>query len=480
MNARLGPRMALAVLCTAEAMALLDVIVVAVALPRIRDDLGFSIAGLQWVMTAYALPLGGLLILAGRIGDLHGHRRVFTVGLTLFATGSLAGGLAPAPGLLVAARALQGVGAAALATSALTLLTVVFPVGLARQRALGIFSAVAALGFTLGSIAGGAITQLLGWRWVLLVNVPVAALALLVVPAALPAAPRARRSEHIDIVGAMLVIGGLTAMLYAVAEGPVRSVVATSVWGSAALGVLMLIAFVAWERRAPAPLLPPGFLSAPSVLTPTGIMLLKSSVAVAGTTVPTLYLQTVLGASPLLVGAAFLPGGVLGLLTGLVATRLIDRLGGPRRATLVGLLMLAAALAMLLHMPTDGFPVLHLLGNALLGPGLVLTDITLAGLATQGATDEQRGLTSAVFRTAGQLGAAFGLAVVTAAVVLVAAWQPDPDSVAALRAGLGAGVLSALVLIGAAVAVATTRLLSGQHSGQSCDLATSAPSESAE
>lgn len=162
----------LVVLCLAEAMVLLDTTVMNVALPTIRRDLHISLNGLQWVMTAYVLPLGGLLLLCGRLGDLWGRRRLFTTGLVLFSVSSLLGGVAPGPAFLLAARTAQGVGAACLAPTALALVSDLFPPGSSRDRALGVFSAVAALGFTVGAIAGGVLTELAGWRWVLLVNLP--------------------------------------------------------------------------------------------------------------------------------------------------------------------------------------------------------------------------------------------------------------------------------------------------------------------
>lgn len=449
----LGPGWALATVCLAEAMALLDVIVVTVALPSIDRELGFSLSGLQWVITGYALPLGGLLLLAGRVGDRWGHRRVFAGGLVLFTAGSLAGGLAPVPAVLVGARVVQGVGAAALATSALSLVTVIFAPGPSRHRALGALSAVAALGFTLGSVAGGAVTQLLGWRWVLLINVPVAVAALALTALALPPDRPVQEAGPLDVPGAVGVTVGLTGLLYGVSEAPRLGGGAPQAWAPALGGVLVLAGLVLWERRAPAPLIPRGFFADRAARVANTAMLLKSSVGIAGAVVPTIYLQQLRGLSPLLTGAVFVPGGVLGLAVGVWAAALTRALGGPARAALAGLAVLVLGLALMLGMPATGVPWLQLAGNALLGPGLVITDIALASIATTAAGHGQHGLTAAVFRTCGQLGAVAGLALVTAVAAAVTARHPQPGSAEALRAGLQAGLLGAVVIVVLAAAV---------------------------
>src|SRR4051794_21646590 len=249
--------LALLVLALAQFMVVLDVTIVNVALPAIQDALGFSAGGLQWVVNAYTLTFGGLLLLGGRVSDLVGRRRVFLIGMGLFATASLAGGLAPSAGVLIAARAVQGVGAALLSPAALALVTVAFPAGRERNLALGIWGGLAGIGGTLGVVAGGVLVDSLGWEWIFFVNVPVAALAILAAPAVIPESRREQQDdESFDVAGAVLGTAGLFAIVGAVIRTDAAG------WGSAQVlalfgaGVVLLGAFVAVEARAKDPLVP--------------------------------------------------------------------------------------------------------------------------------------------------------------------------------------------------------------------------------
>ena len=237
-------RPALFLLCAAAFMAVADTTIVSIALPSIKRELGFSGADAQWILNGYALAFGGLLLLCGRAGDLYGRRRLFLAGLAVFGVASFVGGLAPSPWLLIAARFLQGAGGAALVPASLSLLTSVFAEGEERNRAIGVYGAMAALGFVVGMVGGGVITELLGWRWVMFVNVPIALAVFVLTPLAVPESGENEARRRLDVPGAAAATLGLASLIYAVSEVPEIGWTSPATLGFGTAGALLLIAFV--------------------------------------------------------------------------------------------------------------------------------------------------------------------------------------------------------------------------------------------
>ncbi len=338
--------LALFLLCLASFMAVVDDTIVTIALPSMRRELGFSGADAQWILNGYMLAFGGLLLLSGRAGDLYGRRRLFVAGLALFGLSSLLGGLAPSAWVLISARVLQGVGAAAFVPASLSLLTAVFAEGEERNRAIGVYGAMAALGFVVGMVGGGVITEFLGWRWVLFVNVPVALAALLPAPVALPESRNERAPRYLDLAGALTATAGLASLIYAVSEVPDSGWTSTATLGFGTSGVLLLIFFVVAERRSPAPLVPLGVLGERAVLAPNAAIFLQSMVGIAWLYVLTLLFQEVLGHSPLTAGLLFSPMTLASVVAAPVAGRLATRIG-IRMTAASGLALVAAGLLLM-------------------------------------------------------------------------------------------------------------------------------------
>ena len=422
-------RLALFLLCLASFMAVVDNTIVTIALPSIRRDLGFSGAASGWVLNGYVLAFGGLLLLCGRAADLWGRRRLFLAGLALFGVSSLVGGLANLPWVLVVGRVLQGAGAAAFVPASLSLLTSIFTGGEERNRAVAIYGGMAALGFVVGMVGGGVITDLLGWRWVLLVNVPVALVALAVTPVAVPESRGEDVARVLDVPGAATVTLGLAAMIYAVtkvSEGARNSVL---VFGAA--GVLLLVSFVVAERRSAAPLVPLGVVTVGPVVFPNAAIFLQSMIGLSWLYVLTLYFQDVLGHGPLAAGLLFAPMTVSSVPAALVAGRLVTRLGVKPVATIGLVLIGAGVLLMMLMSETDGL--LFVLSGMVVGEtGFMFSNVPLTIAATSGVEGNDRGLASGLMNTSIQLGNAFGLAIVAA----VAASGGAEDLIVGLRWGL--------------------------------------------
>lgn len=342
---------ALIVLCFVQFMLVLDDTVVSVALPSIQDDLGFSTAGLAWVVNAYFLAFGGLLLLSGRAADLLGRRRVFLAGVALFGAASLACGLAQEPWQLVAGRFVQGAGAAMASPAALALITLLFPGPDERAKALGVWGGIAGLGGTLGLVISGALTGLASWRWIFLINLPVALFALALLPR-LVAESRASHRARIDVPGAVLGTGALISLVYGLLE------TGESGWGHAAsvvplvLAVVLAVSFLAVETRTAEPLVPLGFLASRIRAVANGTTLLFSAAFYAMAFLLMLHLQTVLHYGPLTAGVAYLPYGG-GILAGMwLSSRAVARLG--IRLTLVTGFVTSSAGLLLLSGVTAG------------------------------------------------------------------------------------------------------------------------------
>jgi len=453
---RARKRLALFLLCLASFMAVVDDTIVTIALPSMRRELGFSGADAQWVLNGYVLAFGGLLLLCGRAADLWGRRRLFLAGIALFGASSLLGGLSPTPWVLVLARVLQGIGAAAFVPASLSLLTSIFARGEERNRAVGIYGSMAALGFVVGMVGGGIITELLGWRWVLFVNVPVALAALLVTPAAVPESRGADVPSVLDVPEAATVTLGLAALIYAVSEVPSSGLVSTLIFGAA--GALLLICFVVAERRSTAPLVPLRVFTMRPVIFPNATIFLQSMIGLSWLYVLTLYFQEVLGRGPLAAGLLFAPMTVSSIPAALVAGRLVTRFGVKPTAT-GGLLLIGAGLVLMTRMSeAGGLP--FVLGGMVVGEsGFMLCNVPLTIAATGGMDEHERGLASGLMNTSIQLGNGFGLAAVATVAAAVASSEPAGGS-EALIGGLEWGLL---VCIGIVVIALPVVLLGLRH-----------------
>src|SRR4051812_41259196 len=404
--------LALYVLCVGMLMIVLDVTIVNVALPSIQDDLGFSGSSLAWVVNAYLIPFGGLLLLAGRLGGLVGRKLVVLSGLGLFVAASLACGLAGSQQMLVGARFAQGVGGAMTSAVILGMIVTMFPEPRERARAIGVYSFVAAAGASIGLLAGGVLTEAINWHWIFFVNVPIGVITALLATRLLERDEGIGLDRGADLPGALLVVGALMLAVYTIVEVPGRG------WGSAhtlvlgAIAVALLAGFVAREATAAHPLIPLRIFRSRTVTAANLVQTLMVAGLLGMFFLGALYLQRVLGYGALQVGLAFLPVALgIGTLSLGASARLITRFGA--RATLVpGLVLAAAGLALFRRAPlgadyvTDLLPVMVLLG---VGAGLAFP--ALMTLAMSGATESDSGLASGLVNTTQQVGGALGLAV---------------------------------------------------------------------
>ncbi|MFJ9442444.1 MFS transporter [Kitasatospora sp. NPDC101235] len=461
-NLRGRPGRVLAAVTVAQFVFALDMSVVNVALPAIRTDLGFAPLDLSWVVHVYALTFGGLLLLGGRACDLYGRRPLLLLGLAVFGLCSLAGGLAQAPWQLVAARAGQGVGAAAAAPAALAMLTATFAEGPRRVRALGVWSAANAAGGALGVLAGGLLTEYASWRWVMLVNLPVVAAALALLPADGPAEAtgaagerpvRSERRERPDVLGAVLATAGVGLLVYGVVRTDVRGWGSPATLGTLAAAVALLAAFAVAETRACAPLLRLGLLRSRWVAGANVLVFLAAAGQFTAFYFVSLYLQQVLGLGAAATGLAFLPFSA-GLVAGSVlATRVVAH-RTPRAALVPGAVLAAAGLAWFALIGPDGGFLTDVLGPSLVtsvGTGLVLAPVAAAG--TTGVAAREAGTASGLLNSSRQLGGCVGLAALATVSAHRTGGATDP---AALNDGYATGlavtaglfVLAALVAIG--------------------------------
>jgi len=453
----------LGIVLIGQFMVVLDASIVNVALPSIQRDLHFSTSGLQWIVNAYTLTFAGFLLLGGRAADLYGRRRVFLVGLTVFTVASLLGGLAQDQAWLITARAVQGLGAAILAPATLTILTSSFPEGPARAWALGAWSAVSAAGASAGALLGGILTEFLGWRWILFVNVPVGVIALIAARRYVPESRADLHHRHLDLGGAVTVTAGLVAIVYALVRTETYS------WGSAevllplALGVLLLAVFLFLQARvSKAPLVPLRIFRSRFVAGGNVVMLMMFGALFGSWYFETLYMQHVLGYSPLRAGLAFLPQTVLIAAGAQVTARLVPRYG-PRPLIVLGTLVAAAGLGWLAQISVSSTFVADLLGPYVLiglGMGLAVTPIAVAG--TAGVPREESGLASGLLNTSRTVGASIGLAALatiaasrTSGVLASAAATPTHTADAltqgyALAFSIAAGVLVATAMVAVA------------------------------
>ncbi|MFD1543360.1 MFS transporter [Nonomuraea guangzhouensis] len=397
------------VLCLVQFMLVLDDTVVNVALPSIRDELGFSASGLPWVVNAYFLAFGGLLLLCGRMADLLGRRRVFLVGVALFGVASLACGLAQEPWQLLIGRFAQGTGSAMAGPAAMSMITLLYPGSEERAKALGIWGGIAALGGTSGLVLSGALTDLVSWRWIFLINLPVVAVALVLLPRLVPES-RAPGRRRLDVPGAVLGTGAAVSLVYGLLRVGEAGWSDPLVLGAVVLFAALAVAFLVVESRAVAPLVPGSFLASRTRAVANGATLLFSMAMYAMSFLLMIQVQTVLGYSPLLAGIAYLPYGA-GILAGMWLSARISLRIGTRWALLLAFLVDIAGLLLLSGVAAGDSYAAHVLpGMLILSVGNGLSLPVMAVTAVDGTTEEDAGLGSALFTSVQQIGGAIGVA----------------------------------------------------------------------
>ena len=407
---------ALIVLCLGTLMIVLDTTIVNVALPSIRTDLGFSQTSLAWVVNAYLLTFGGLLLLGGRLGDLYGHRRLFLAGIGLFTLSSLACGLSTSQEMLVAARAVQGIGGAVASAVSLSLTMTLFTEPAERAKAMGIFGFVASGGGSIGVLLGGVLTGSLNWHWIFLVNLPIGVVVVVLALRLLPAAHAAGASRKLDVGGAVSVTAALMTAVYAIVNGNRVGWVTGQTLGLLGVAVGLLILFLVIESRVEAPLVPLRLFRLRNLATANVIGVLSAAAMFAWFFLSALYLQLVLGYSPLQVGLAFLPANLLvgGFSIG-VSAKLVMRFG-IRPPLIAGMLFWTVGFLLFARVPvngdylTDVLPAMLVLG---VGAGIGFNPVLLAAMNDVEPTEA--GLASGVVNTSFMMGGALGLAVLASA-----------------------------------------------------------------
>jgi EmrB/QacA subfamily drug resistance transporter len=447
--------LALYVLCLASLMIVLDVTIVGVALPSIRTDLGFSETSLAWVVNGYLLTYGGFLLLGGRLGDLFGHRRLFVAGISVFTLASLACGLATTQWFLIAARSIQGVGGAVASAVSLSLMLGLFSEPADRAKAMGIFGFVASGGGSIGVLLGGILTDALSWHWIFLVNFPIGIVVVLLTFRLVPAAPPVASERRLDVAGAVTVTVSLMLAVYAIVNSEY------AVLGAAAA---VFAAFLAIESRVRAPLVPLRLFKLRNLSTASGVGVLWSGAMFAWFFMAALYLQLVLGYSPLQIGLAFLPGNVImGALSIGLSAKLVMRYG-IRKPLVTGLLLASAGLLLLVRAPVDGnfatdvLPSMILLG---LGAGMAFNPVLLAAMGD--VDPAESGLASGVVNTAFMMGGAVGLAVLASVAASRTSSLVDAghSQAAALTGGYHLAFLLGAVFAAAAAVIAATLIREG-------------------
>jgi EmrB/QacA subfamily drug resistance transporter len=446
---------ALIVLCLGVLMIVLDTTIVNVALPSIRTDLGFTETSLVWVVNAYMLTFGGFLLLGGRLGDLYGHRKLFLAGIVLFTLASLACGLAQSQEVLVAARAVQGLGGAVVSAVALSLIMTLFPDNAGRAKAMGVYGFVCAGGGSVGVLLGGLLTSQLNWHWVFLVNLPIGVavyvLCLMLIPAG-----RGQAGQRLDVAGAVSVTTSLMLAVYAVVNGNEAG------WGSGqTVGLLgsaavLLAAFLFIESRVASPLMPLGLFRLRNVATANVAGVLWAAAMFAWFFISALYMQLVLQYTPLQVGLAFLPANLIMAALSLGASAKIVMRYGFRAPLAAGLGLAAAGLALFARAPVDGSFVVHVLPGMLLlglGAGIALNPMLMSAMSEVDPGDS--GLASGVVNTSFMMGGALGLAVLAS---LAAARTGNMQAAGASTAAALTGGYHLAFAVGAVFALAAAGL----------------------
>jgi EmrB/QacA subfamily drug resistance transporter len=399
-------------LCLASLMIVLDATIVNVALPSIREDLGFSETSLAWVVNAYLLTYGGFLLLGGRLGDLYGHRRLFLAGITLFTLASLVCGLSTTQGMLVGARTVQGLGGAVASAVSLSLMMTLFTEPTERAKAMGIFGFVAAGGGSIGVLLGGILTDLLNWHWIFLVNFPIGVLVVLLSLRLLPGERGPSTSTRLDIAGAVSVTAALMLAVYAIVNGNQAGWASAQTLGLLGAAAALLGLFLVIESRVPAPLVPLRLFKRRNISVSNAVGVLWAAAMFAWFFLSALYMQLVLGYSPLKVGLAFLPANVIMAAFSIGLSAKIVMRFGIRKPIAVGLSFAAVGLLLFVRAPVDGSFVTDVLPSMLLlgiGAGMALNPVLLAAMGD--VEPREAGLASGLVNTSFMMGGALGLAV---------------------------------------------------------------------
>jgi EmrB/QacA subfamily drug resistance transporter len=450
--------LALIVLCLGDLMIVLDTTIVNVALPSIRADLGFTQTALVWVVNAYMLTFGGFLLLGGRLGDFYGHRRVFLGGIVFFTLASLACGVATTQAVLIAARAVQGLGGAVVSAVALSLIMTLFTESTERAKAMGFFGFVMAGGGSIGVLLGGVLTDAFDWHWIFLVNLPIGAVVFALCLVLLPAGGGMAAGARLDVAGAITVTLSLMLAVYAVVNGNEAGWTSPQTLGLLFAAAALLALFFAIEARVRAPLMPLRLFRLRNVATSNVVGVLWAAAMFAWFFISALYLQLVLGYSPMQVGLAFLPANLIMAAFSLgLSAKLVLRFGfrGPLAC---GLLLAAIGLALFAFAPVDGSFAAHVLPGMLLlglGAGMALNPVLLAAMSD--VDPSESGLASGVVNTSFMMGGALGLAVLAslAAARTDALAASGADALTALNGGYhiafaaGAAFAAAAALLGA-------------------------------
>jgi EmrB/QacA subfamily drug resistance transporter len=424
--------LALFVIAAAQLMVVLDATITNIALPAIQTDLGMSDANLAWVVNSYALAFGGLLLLGGKAGDLFGRRKMFQVGIAVFTLASLLGGLAPNEGLLIGARILQGVGAALAAPSALALITTTFPAGRSRNTAMGVYAAMGGVGATVGLLLGGALTDVLDWRWVFFVNIPIG-LAVLAGTRTLVEAER--HPGRLDVPGAITGTGGLIALVYGITRGGEHGWTGGLTLASFAAAAVLLVAFLFLQARTADPMMPLRLFKDRTRSGSYATMLFIGAGMFATFYFLTLYMQLILGYSPVRTGFAYLPFSFGMAMAAGISSKLVTHLA-PRLIAGPGLLVAAVGMLWFATLEPDSSYTAHLMPAMFvtaLGLGMSFVPMTLG--AVSGVSHQDTGVASALLNTAQQIGGALGLAILST-ISTSAADDKLPEAAGSLYRGL--------------------------------------------
>ena len=458
---------ALALLSAVQFMVVLDIAIVNVALPSIKLDLGFSQENLQWVISAYALVFGGFLLLGGRLADILGRRRIFIAGVILFTVASFLAGMAWSEGSLIAARALQGLGAAVISPAALSILTTTFAEGKERNIALGVWGAVGGFGAAAGVLLGGVLTDALSWEWIFFVNLPVGLAGLALTPILLGESRDARVSRF-DAPGAVLVTGGLMTLVYGITEANDFGWASGTTWAIFAGAFVLLGAFVAWERRHPEPLMRFGILRIRTVLGANVAGFILGTAMFAMFLMLTLYMQQVLGYSAMKTGIAYLAVAGTAILWSAVAAQLVTKIG-VKPVLIAGMSFLTIGLVYFTQVSVGGSYLGDLLpGFLLIGIALGFSFVPISIAALAGVEAAESGLASGLFNTSQQIGGALGIAALSA--VATTRTSDSVESGTALPFALVDGFQGAFwgaVIVGAiGIAVAITLIRGKELAGE--------------
>ncbi|HET6158120.1 MAG TPA: DHA2 family efflux MFS transporter permease subunit [Dongiaceae bacterium] len=461
--------LALIILCLGDLMIVLDTTIVNVALPSIRADLDFTETSLVWVVNAYMLTFGGFLLLGGRLGDLYGHRRLFLAGIALFTLASLGCGISSTQEMLIVARAIQGLGGAIVSAVALSLIMLLFTEAGERAKAMGVFGFVMAGGGSIGVLLGGVLTNAFNWHWIFLVNLPVGIAVFALCLALLPAARGQATGSRLDIAGAVTVTTSLMLAVYAIVNGNEAGWTSTQTLGLLATAIILLALFLAIEARVASPLMPLGLFRLRNLATSNVVGVLWAAAMFAWFFLSALYMQLVLGYTPMQVGLAFLPANlIMGAFSLGWSAKLVTRFG-IRAPLAVGLALAAAGLALFARAPADGaflidvLPGMTLLG---LGAGIAFNPMLLAAMSDVGPSES--GLASGIVNTAFMMGGALGLAILASLAAartgaLIAAGAASP---VALNGGYHVAFMLGALFAAAAATLSALLLRPGQAPAQ--------------